>query len=119
VVQTSSLRRIVSQSLVPILFCSQFSDDGDGGGGADAVGSCFEQGLDVGQGANAAGGLDPQRLPATPRMRAMSATVAPPPAKPVEVLMKSAPAWMAISEPRSFSSMVRRDVSRITLSSAP
>jgi hypothetical protein len=36
-------------------------------------------------------------------MRATSAGVAPPEAKPVAVLMKSAPAWMAISEARSFS----------------
>ena len=46
--------------------------------------------------------LTPQRPPATPRIRATSAGVAPPVAKPVEVLMKSAPAWMAISAPRSF-----------------
>ena len=42
--------------------------------------------------------LTPQRPPATPRISATSAAVAPPAAKPVEVLMKSAPAWMAISD---------------------
>ena len=52
--------------------------------------------------------LTPQRPPATPRSRATSAGVAPPVEKPVEVLMKSAPAWMAISAPRSFSSTVSR-----------
>ena len=44
----------------------------------------------------------PQRPPATPRIRATSAAVAPPPANPVDVLMKSAPAWIASSAPRKF-----------------
>ena len=44
--------------------------------------------------------LTPAREPATERMRAMSSTVAPPVEKPVEVLMKSAPAARASSEAR-------------------
>ncbi len=59
----------------------------------------------------------PQRPPATPRIKATSAGVAPWEPNPVEVLMKSAPDWMAISAQRSFSSMLSREVSRITLSS--
>jgi hypothetical protein len=63
--------------------------------------------------------LTPARLPATPRRRAMSSAVAPPVEKPVLVLRKSAPALRAISEARSFSSKVRRQVSRMTLTMAP
>ncbi len=57
--------------------------------------------------------LTPARRPATPRIRAMSSTVAPPVEKPVLVLMKSAPAERASSEARSFSSKVSRQVSRM------
>ena len=63
--------------------------------------------------------LTPAREPTTPRMRAMSSTVAPPVEKPVEVLMKSAPAARESSEARSFSSKVSRQVSRMTLTMAP
>ena len=73
-------------------------------------------GLHVGQRANPPEAFTPQRPPATPRISATSATVAPPPPNPVDVLMKSAPAWIAISAPRSFSSMLSSAVSRITLS---
>src|ERR1039458_7980827 len=41
-----------------LLLSSQFADDGDGGGGADAVGAGFEEGADLGEGADAAGGFD-------------------------------------------------------------
>ena len=46
--------------------------------------------------------LTPARRPATDRMRAMSSIVAPPVEKPVEVLIKSAPAARAISHGAEF-----------------
>ena len=45
-------------SLGPRLFRSEFAHDGDGGGGADAVGAGFKQCADLGDSADAAGGFD-------------------------------------------------------------
>ena len=48
-----------------------------------------------------------------------SSSVAPPVMKPVEVLMKSAPESVTTSQAATYSSSVRRQVSIITLRSAP
>jgi hypothetical protein len=47
-------------------------------------------------------------------MSVMSATVAPPEAKPVDVFTKAAPAAFESAHAITFSSSVRLDVSRIT-----
>ena len=62
--------------------------------------------------------LTPISGPTVSRMSCTSSTVAPPPAKPVDVLTKSAPAALASVLPITFSSRVSSDVSRMTLTSA-
>ena len=59
--------------------------------------------------------LMPMSAPTTARMSLTSSSVAPPPAKPVEVLTKSAPATLASEQPTIFSSVVSSVVSRMTL----
>ena len=107
------------QSTGDCVSCGQLGEDLDAGAGSDAVGAGVEHGGGVGERANAAGGFDAGAVPATPRRMVMSSTVAPPVEKPVLVLRKSAPAERASSEARSFSSKVRRQVSRMTLTMAP
>ena len=63
--------------------------------------------------------LTPMRSPTVRRISAMSAAVAPPLLKPVEVFTKSAPARFDASHARTFSASVSRHVSRITFSRAP
>ena len=63
--------------------------------------------------------LTPISGPTTRRMSATSATVAPPEAKPVEVLTKSAPAAFDSTQARTFSSSSSRAVSMMTLTTAP
>src|SRR5690606_21765496 len=63
--------------------------------------------------------LTPNDGPTTRRIRAISATVAPPPLNPVEVLTKSALAAWASAQAAAFSSSVSSPVSMITLTSAP
>ena len=56
--------------------------------------------------------------PTTARISAHLPPWRPPVPNPVDVLTKSAPAFFAASEPRTFSSVVSSDVSRITLQMA-
>jgi len=65
----------------------------------------------LGERADAARGLDAASRSGHTAQQSHIGGVAPPTAEPVEVLMKSAPAWMAISAARNFSSMVSREVS--------
>ncbi len=61
----------------------------------------------------------PISAPTTRRIRATSATVAPPDAKPVDVLTKSAPAALLSVEAVTFSSSVSSAASMITLLTTP
>ena len=63
--------------------------------------------------------LTPISGPTVSRIRATSYTVAPPGPKPVEVLTKSALAFLAKEEAITFSSSVNSAVSSMTLQSAP
>ena len=61
----------------------------------------------------------PTTGPTARRMSATSSTVAPPLLKPVEVFTKSAPAALQSSLARTISSLVSRQVSRMTFRRAP